>query len=720
MGVQNNGAGGERTWAQWCAQTWQSATQTVTAAANLTGQAAHGAVDITRRVYDVAIDVAPSVYDACQLAVGKIQSAASSTAGAVGTAARIGRQILSNLDAAVDQEDRVQQLEIDQRVKDCYHKVQPEIVDRFYQRFGCKTMLQLERFTHEIQDHIPGMASVVINRLVKPETVRVDLQTIALGTTSWVANKIERIMPNGDKEARNRLAASLAQDAEPLIQTFEKAATKTKLYKKKGWEDKDFATQYNEILSGTDIARELDHPKDFYDRLAARLLKRLERELPEEMEPHLRLAIEAALEGLQTACPDKKREALASLLMQLHQKITDPIQIKKWLMILMNSTSESMEDNYRSFMRAIDSASWWIPLRSFFDTPGKDGPKRLDNEEEFDPAYGKTIMSLLQMLQPKAMGIDALPMYAILTKGDFKKGEDLLSVIIRNATGASIESKMAPDTDEWVKETIHITKNALFERDGNFISRPGHISEIDWNALTKDEKLLACNENSELYKCFKQRHIAHVDAEFLKSTTRLTKSILKAGLIVDQFLPGPMAVAKDKSENWFIRGLAGIGAFIRELPIIHLIFNSFHRLSILIRELIADKGSEATAKSLDERLDVFLKTKSVDMMAMYMIESIVTKLELIDPEDSQLETLKIAAGTKATKADEKAAPAVAVAVVNPIHAPIVEEVEDIAVADAVEDTSVTVIDEEEDEEFFDAIEGEAAADTAGNTEDRNI
>lgn len=633
MSISNPGPGSTGSSAGFFSKLYEKAAQAATATSNF----ARSAANITTRIYHIATDtVIPATSQlikgtanlATDLSSRAYHALVDTAIPAVKTTTRIAGQILFNYNKAVDSSDGVAQLDIDKGVKSKYSKVMPGVVKPFYDRFGADTMLHMAQFTDLAQKHIPGIAGSVINTIC-PETTRVDLQTLALGTVTYVADKVKKTMPDDDTQSRKDLAAGIARDIQPIAVTLHSTAEQTRKETKADWGHPSFLERYNELLAKSDLAHSIGSKEKFYTELADRLLERLENELPLQLEPHLRLVLEAASEGTEKIWPHKKRDLLASLLMELHEVITDPTQVKEWLTDILNQSSESLEEQYNDFLGKIDHASWWLPFHNFFTISSPQAPKA---DPSYDPAFGKSLMEILRALKPRAFGANVIGTYSRFAKGEIEKGEDFVSVLLRNSTGSSIEGLMAAKTDAWFSSALKIAKMNLLSKEGNLIDRPKFIPEEVWSEWSVTERLEACNKNSGRYQNYKKKHIKQVDAQLLESSKRLSKGIFRAGMIVEQFLPKQLDIAANPEKHGIIRVLSGSVAFIRQLPVIHFLVNCFYRLSILLRQLIADSSSRSTAFSIHSRLQEFLKTDSMNLMSMHMMERLLDRFELLAPK----------------------------------------------------------------------------------------
>jgi hypothetical protein len=625
----------------WFSRLYERAHQTFVSTTNFV---ATTAADVTSRVYNIAVYTAlPFIASSASSALSATCSVGQRLGSAAVEAASIGGRILYNWNGAFDHSNQTQYLPIDSQVKKRYAKVMPSVVKPFYDRFGPQSMLEIAEFTSLAQEQLPGLAGSLLNNRFCAETTRVDLQTLALGTFNFVADKIKTVLPDDDVDARKAFAGEVACDFEYATAFFQKASDHLRDTKKLDWEDPAFIDLYNQELAQSDLALSLGHKKDFCLKLADRLLERVKHELPENIEPHLKSILEAASQGIESLWPNKKRDLLASLLMELHKVLTDPAQIKPWLIHVLDASSKGLEQQYEDFLSRIDHASWWIPFHNFFTSPNNvEDPKTPD----YNPAFGTGIMNVLGILRPRMLGTDALKAYSWLAKEKMASGEDFLSVLLRNSTGSSIEGLMAPRTDEWLKSALKIARMNLLTYEGEFITRPGHVPEADWKELTSAQRLEVCQRGSELYQSFKAKQIAQLDSQMAQSSQRIARGVFRAGIIVEQFSPRALDVAQNPYKNPLLRALAGFAAFIRQLPFIHLLANCIYRLSILIRQVIADKTSRSTGHSLDHRLTQFLKTDSMELLAMYLMEQTLDRLQFLAPIKKEPEIIDEATHTK--------------------------------------------------------------------------
>jgi hypothetical protein len=483
-----------------------------------------------------------------------------------------------------------------------------------------------------------GISRTVFERF--PDHIRVAFQTTAIGAVTYLADKVKKALPDNNRATRTQFAEKVTADLQEITGTF-KTITDDTSPSHNNWRDPDFISLYQTKLSKSPLHQHTKNKHDFYEKLAIRLLARIEKELPPAMEPH----IGAILKDLErTFDRDVTKEKLKQFLLQIDELLTDRTQIKEWLTQLLKTCNTSMEPSYDEFLKKVTSASWWIPFSSLWNNSSQSTTKKEstpeqtpDSNTEHSNNYGKVIMDFIMMLEPHTLGRNTLSTYKFLVGADsIGKGTDFFSVLLKNATGAGIEQLMSSNTDSWVQEAFKLARANLFEENASFIQRPLYISDKEWTDLSPLQKQEACTKGTDTYQKYKSRHIQKVDRELIDTAQRLGRNIFRAGLILEQFLPkmGNVVLGnnteKNTSHNWFVRSLALTWILFREAPIIQLIFNCIHRLSIAIRDIISNKAAKSTAENLSQNIDKFLETDSIEVLVRTMLEKMLDNLELLD------------------------------------------------------------------------------------------
>lgn len=535
------------------------------------------------------------------------------------TAANVAAKIIPNWNGVVDAEDSIQNLDIDQRIKDTYHHVQPALLQPFYDRFGVQSMLDLHIFAKYARKQLPeqlggGWIANLTDQWLG-DTIQIDLQTLAMGSITWICDKLRAAIPTKTSEAsKSAFAAGVSQDMQQAMDQIGEVAHNLRK-KKRDWGQPGFVDDFNASLATTHLSKSLGDPKTFYINLADRILKKMESEESDHIAKPLADMIKTACSTIDQFKPHAQRDFLAGLLMQLHQQITDPDRLKGWLMQIIDISSGALDSKFQAF---VDN-----------DLLVSDAPP-IPYPHAYDKAYGKTIMGLLQTLQPRAWNMNVLGTYSYFTAKSIKVGDDFLSVLLRNSTGWGIEEFMSPDTDKWIISAVKLTRESLFDQRGDLIPCPGHVPPEDWLRLSPEEKLEVINTETPLGREFKSRHVEKIDNSFRDSCERIAKSVFRAGLVVEQFLSHPQQVADDPSKNIFSRLINQLIALYLQIPGTHTLHRWLHYFHVWIRVKIADASSIKTGESLANRVEELLQTNAIPMLAMHMVERSLLRLAMID------------------------------------------------------------------------------------------
>lgn len=555
-------------------------------------------------------------------AYGAATNAAHGTVSALGyvkyasKAPSVAKNIIYNFRGLYDKKNLIKNADLPASIKQTYDHVQPSVVTSFFNRFKDEpAMLEVNEIVRAVANKVPVVGKTV--------SFRVGFQAAALDLILWLSRKIEAVIPapappvsTDQKSEISNYSKSLVQGAAKAMEEVENAAKFARIHGKQ-WEDEGFLRMFTDRLEASETATLLGTPREFYLQIAQRLIDKLQNDLqqPNAVDSHL----STLLNGIsQTFTKEQKRDFIAQKLLLIHETITNPTFLKGVIIGIFHNSSSALEARFNKFM---------VDLEPEIAQREEEALEVVADENA--KSYGKAIISFLNILQPKAFGFNMMAVYARLTKGDLAKGKDFLSVLLNDITGKSIEVLLGDSTDEWIKGAVKVTRLKLVDKIGTWIERPGFIPAYEWDQMGADERLQACSVGTQRYEEFKKRHIQAVDELFEASVKRFSQNIFRAGLVIEQNVPTPPQAAVDESRPLALRLLAAVGSIVYIIPIIKGIRALLHRITIWIRNLIADSAGAKTGADLVKRVDDLLKTPAISLIFMSIVQNELERFDLL-------------------------------------------------------------------------------------------
>jgi hypothetical protein len=540
--------------------------------------------------------------------------------------AQVAFRILPVHKQSYDANNSVQALDIDKRIKDNFSNVNADIVKTFHDRFGKEAIKDVGSLTAKVCESaseqmpltpqtkfLPGFFKNYVGNSLKAyvsDSLRVNVQTTALGTISFISDKIKAAIPEDSTESKAKFASEAAQDIELAMNQIQLA---TKEARKSGldWDDEKFIEVFTKRLFERNFAKRFSGKEKFYTSLASRLQSQLALELPSYLGKDQTKILNVVSESFSK---QQRRDFIANQLLGLHQNLIHPTNLKKWLTNIFDSSNESLEDKLSQFMENLEPR---------IEPQNKEEVKE---KRVYDSAYGKILMNFLQVIQPRAFKMNVMGVYSVFSEKSIEKGEDFLSALLGDITGSSIEKMIQTSTDSWIQSALKMATVNTLNEDGQLvprglIERPDHIDEAKWKNLNLEEQQKAYDEN--------------IDEKFARSCERIAGNVVKAALVPEQNIPTAVQVAKDANQPAILRFFAAIGALFRIIPILSHIREFLHRLSIWIRNEIAESTSHQSGVSIHKRVNQLLKSPAIEVLLMHTIEKSLERLELVTNQDSE-------------------------------------------------------------------------------------
>lgn len=585
----------------------------------------------TKNVVSGSFTTAWSGLSAIPSVVAKIATGTLHLGGLALTVSREVKQVAKDLSSIRDKSNGVANIPgIDPQTAQRYAHVDPKLVGAARQELGDETLNQIDDLTLAIEDKFATttravkVAGAIATYLPYSDSVQVAVKTGVLGTATWLTDRLRTVLPDGDIQARRNFADAIAQDADYALSQVQSAVKEARQKSSESWGGLTFEKRVDDALKTSEMGKAQGEISKFYDKLADRILKELDTSLLANKGNPLADLLNNLFGKFDAYAPQKRKEAIKDLLEILHKEITNPEFIKQRVTELLDETAESLEKVYTTYKQHLFNPSLGTSAATGAPTA---------QAQNIDPAYGHSLMNLLQILQPKVFHANIMAGYSHFHAEDIAKGKDWLSIMLGDATATSIYPMMSSNTNKWLSEAIKLAHLKLLDSKGQLLQCPSYIPQKTWDRLSPDERKDAITEGSATNKEYKKMHERNVHLIFAGSTMRLSKAVFRAAYIAEQFFKTSAQKAQSATSRpakifWTVM------AKIVSLPLLGRLIEAFRRFFIWIRETLADATSTLPGKSIARRMDAFLKTQAFERVWMHMLEKGLEHMHIIPPSNT--------------------------------------------------------------------------------------
>jgi hypothetical protein len=367
------------------------------------------------------------------------------------------------------------------------------------------------------------------------------------------------------------------------------------------------------LLAHPDMAPYADE-EAFYGRLKDHLYNAVRREL------HLGEVIPVEVqEILAQVVPHSHIKAKAgNLLKMVEEQIVDPAFLKDSLADLLDVCSASMETYFHAYMEQLES------------------PAAEDAPVELDTAYGKALVGLLRIIDPKLVNINLIKfMEWFLGREKMLTGDDRLTRLLAELTQVSVEESMGDNVNAWIRYVVIQVRAKLFDAHGNYIERPSFISHEEWERLkaVPENRAQLSDVDSPLMRQIKSGFESTVHKRFRGSCVRMMQAVAVATLVFEQHLLTPRQIAKTESSGRFKRFVASVSSKLITLPLVRIIIEMFHRAAIWIRVGIAKMLGFGAGISLAHRASLFFESRAPSLLYRQLLLDALGRLKIASSEE---------------------------------------------------------------------------------------